>query len=85
MLFPDELWKLIKMNMFHKIKYGIHNLKNEDIKLYNNIMKNIPKKIKQQACGGYCVRVTNDYYYFEKYFVKINDNKFLEILEHQKL
>ena len=48
-------------------------------------MKNMPKKTKQQACGGYCVRVTNDYYYFEKYFVKINDNKFLEVMEHQKL
>jgi hypothetical protein len=85
MKLPEELWQLIKRNMFHNIKYGKHTLNNKDIIEYNQTIKNIPKKTKQQACGGYCRRLTNDFYYFEKYFVKINENKFLEIFEHQKL
>ena len=37
-------YKLIKMNMFHKIKYSKHNFKNNDVKLYNSIMKIYQKK-----------------------------------------
>ena len=41
---PDELWKIIKLFIFHNIKYGKHLKKDKFIIQYNNIIKTLPKK-----------------------------------------
>ena len=41
---PDELWKIIKLFIFHDIKYGKHLKKDKFIIQYNNIIKSLPKK-----------------------------------------
>ena len=41
---PDELWKLIKLFIFHDIKYGKHLKNDKYIIKYNNIIKKLPKK-----------------------------------------
>ena len=46
MYFPDDLWFIIKDNLFHNIKKHGKHLKNKpEIKKFNNVIKSIPIKI----------------------------------------
>lgn len=87
MYIPKEIWIIIKLYLFHNIKYGKHNKKNKYIKQYNKIMKILPIKEKMNIYGEYSIRLRYEYYYFEKFYVYLNNSrsKYIEIFEHQML
>ncbi len=87
MYFPKEIWKLIKLQLFHNINYGKHKKNNKYIQRFNTIMTDIPRKVRENIYGNYSLRLRYDFYYFEKFYVHINDlrNKPIEIYEHQML
>ena len=46
MNFPDEIWNIIKDNMFHNIqKHGKHLKKDKHIIKYNDVLKTIPHPV----------------------------------------
>ena len=87
MYFPKEIWIIIRLYLFHNIKYGKHNKKNKYIKKFNEIMEDMPRKVRLNIHGEHSLRIRYEFYYFEKFYVHINDlrDKPIEIYEHQIL
>ena len=87
MNFPKEIWTIIKLYLFHNIKYGKHNSNNKHIKNFNKVMKNMPHKVQLNIYGEYSIRLRYEFYYFEKFYVHINNlrDKPIEIHEYQML
>ena len=80
---PNDLWKIIKIFIFHDIKYGKHLKKDKYIIKYNNIIKTLPKK-KIPSLG---IRIifsqnnteTRNYKYI--YYIPLKNNKRYFIIE----
>jgi hypothetical protein len=79
----DDIWNLIKTYVFHDIKLHGKHLKNDpDIKIYNNIVKNLPKPLISRVGQSitYLRDKNRDVYTF-KYYVHIHKNNFIPIIE----
>lgn len=83
---PDELWNLIKLFLFHDIRYGIHLKKDKNIILYNNIITQLPKKRIPRLGPRIIYSPINTSFKSYKYiyFIKIKNIKYM-IVEIQIL
>lgn len=79
----DDIWNLIKTYIFHDIKLHGKHLKNDpDVKIYNNIVKNLPKPLISRVGQSitYLRDKNRDVYTF-KYYIHIHKNNFIPIIE----
>jgi hypothetical protein len=83
---PDELWNIIKLFLFHDIRYGIHLKNDKYIILYNNIIKKLPKrKIPKLGPRVIYNPINTSFRNFKYiYFIKIKNIRYM-IIEIQKL
>ena len=78
--FPDELWKIIKLFIFHDIKYGKHLKNDKYILQYNNIIKTLPKrKIPKLGPRIYYNSINTSFKYI--YHIPLKNNKRYLIIE----
>ena len=84
---PDELWKIIKLFIFHNIKYGKHLKKDKYIILYNNIITNLPKRQIPTLGPRIIFSPINSNFINYKYiyFIQLKKNKKYFIYETLKL
>lgn len=79
MFFPNELWIIIKYFLFHDIKFSKHLKNDPNIKKFNQVINNLPKRLVPR----YGPRIMyyprkNTYRYY--YNIKIKTNIYTKII-----